>query len=84
MCSSIDANDLIMSPPRWCSVRYSASVREIVGSIPGRVIPNTSKIVVKAALLVAQGCGVRIKSDLLDKWTLKYRTGNLPRKYRDN
>ena len=38
-------------------------VREVVGSIPGRVIPKTLKMVVMTALLGAQGCGVIITTD---------------------
>ena len=34
-------------------------VREVVISIPGRVKPNTLKMVVIAALLGAQGCGIK-------------------------
>ena len=40
-------------------------VREVAGSITGRVIPTTLKTVVMAALLVAQGCGVSITTDCL-------------------
>ena len=38
-----------------CSVKveHSAMVRKVVGSIPGRVIPKTSKIVLDASLLSA-------------------------------
>ena len=40
-------------------------VREVVGSIKGRVIPNTLKMVLIASLLGAQGCGVSIATDWL-------------------
>ena len=40
-------------------------VRVVLGSIPGRVISNTLKMVVMAALLGIQGCGVSITTDLL-------------------
>ena len=40
-------------------------VSELAGSIPGRVIPKPFKKEVMAALIGAQGCGVRITTDLL-------------------
>ena len=43
----------------------SEMVREIAGSIPGRIIPNTLKMVLIAALLDAQGFGVSITTDWL-------------------
>ena len=39
--------------------------REVAGSIPGRVIRNTFKIVVITDLLGAQDCGISIRTDLL-------------------
>ena len=39
-------------------VERPSLVLEITGSIPGRVIPKTLNIVVMAALLGAQGCGL--------------------------
>ena len=38
---------------------------EVASSIPGGVIPKTLKMVVVAALLGAQGCGVSITTDWL-------------------
>ena len=38
-------------------VERASRVREVVGFIPGRVIPNTLKIIVMTALLDAQVCG---------------------------
>ena len=37
-----------------------SAVREVAGSIPGRIIPKTFKMILMAAFLVAQGCGVSI------------------------
>ena len=41
-------------------VERPPQVREEMGSIPGRVIPKTLKMVVVDALLGAQGCAVSI------------------------
>ena len=43
----------------------SACVREVLGSITGRVKPKTFKMVVMASLLGAHGCGVSIATDCL-------------------
>ena len=46
-------------------VKCPPHLREVAGSIPGWSIPNTLKMVVMAALLGAQGCGVSITTDWL-------------------
>ena len=58
-------------------------VLEVADLIPGRVIPKTLKMVVMAAILGPQGCGIafRLTSWCLDKWTS--RTCNLPKKRSD-
>ena len=38
------------------------------GSIPGRVIPNTQKMILDAALLCTQHCKVRIKGKVEQSW----------------
>ena len=55
-------------------------MREVAGSIPSQAIPKTLKMVVIAALLGAQGCGLVLQLTCWcrDKWTSS--TGNLPRK----
>ena len=42
--------------PRWSCGRVSASVHEFANAIPVRVIPNTFKMEVMAALLGVQSC----------------------------
>ena len=44
-------------------VERPPSVREVAGSNPGRVIPNTLKMVVMDVLFDVQGYGVRIMTD---------------------
>ena len=59
---------MVERPPR---------VREVVGSIPGRVIPNTLESVVVAALHGAEpvaGLALRLTGWCRDKWTSS--TGN--------
>ena len=58
-----------------------------LGSIPGRVIPKTQKMVLDAALLNTQHCKVRIKSKVEQSregvapspthWCSSYRKGSL-------
>ena len=43
-------------PPRWRG-KASASVREVVGSIPDQVIQKTLTMVVMSALLVLRAAG---------------------------
>ena len=40
-------------------------VREVAGSIPGRVLPKALRKVIMATLLGAQGCGDSITTDWL-------------------
>ena len=44
-------------------VECPPQVQEVVGSIHGQVISKTFKMVVMAALLGTQGCGVSITTD---------------------
>ena len=44
-------------------VERPAMIRELAGLIPGRVIPKTLNMIVMAALLGAQCCGLSITTD---------------------
>ena len=48
--------------------RVFANCLEDRGSIPGRVIPNTQKIELDAALLNTQHYNVRIKGEVDQSW----------------
>ena len=52
---------------RLCDVvvKRSPLVREVVGSIPGQVLPNTLKVVTMSAVLGSQGYGVSITTEWL-------------------
>ena len=70
--------------PRWCSGKAYTSVWDVVGSIPCRVLQNTLTMVVMAALIGAQCCGVaalQLTGYCRDKWTSS--TGKLPMYRRD-
>ena len=52
---------MYITPDIGIMVRVFANALRDLGSIPGRVIPETQKLVVGATLLKAQHCKARIK-----------------------
>ena len=60
-----DGQIVIIIDHRLGGVAVERPLREVAGSIPGRVIPNTLNIVVLAVFFGAQGCAVSITTDWL-------------------